>query len=145
MDRENKIIVLIGADGLLGNALRKACHEYKVLDVARNNEDVFFNVSDKISDETCDELIKKVRQEGEIDAVINVAGKFAIDSLKNEKLFENVDDLMESNFKTALLAVKVASKCLKKNGLVVLTGAAKVFKEVSTCFKLISDSELPVG
>eukprot|EP00405_Crypthecodinium_cohnii_P030242 CAMPEP_0206500506 /NCGR_PEP_ID=MMETSP0324_2-20121206/52525_1 /ASSEMBLY_ACC=CAM_ASM_000836 /TAXON_ID=2866 /ORGANISM="Crypthecodinium cohnii, Strain Seligo" /LENGTH=241 /DNA_ID=CAMNT_0053987687 /DNA_START=69 /DNA_END=794 /DNA_ORIENTATION=+ len=58
------------------------------------------------------------------DAIVNVAGGFAMGSAKDDDMVANCRAMVDSSLYTSVMAAHVASKFLNPNGLLLLPGAA---------------------
>ncbi|CAJ1384683.1 unnamed protein product [Effrenium voratum] len=68
-------------------------------------------------------LQEKLRGE-RLDAVVNVAGGFAMGSAQDAEVLDNTKAMVESSVYSSVLAAHLAAKALKEEGLVILPGAA---------------------
>lgn len=59
----------------------------------------------------------------ELDSVVCVAGGFMMETVKDDDIFAHMDRMYSFNISSSLAASHIASHCLKKGGLLVLTGA----------------------
>jgi len=72
----------------------------------------------------CKQLQKVLGQEPPLDAIVNVAGGFAMGSAADADVFANMTAMVESSVYSSTIAAHVASASLRAGGLVVLPGAA---------------------
>jgi len=69
--------------------------------------------------------IKSLLDEGsQLDAVVNVAGGFAMGSASDPQMLSATQNMIESSVYSSVMAAHVASRFLKPGGLLVLPGAA---------------------
>ena len=68
---------------------------------------------------------------GKYDAFICVAGGWVGGSISSSDIFAQTRQMLEINLYPSLLTCHLATNYLSDNGLVVLTGAAAVFKDVT--------------
>lgn len=131
MQSELKSVLVIGGSGALGKSVVKT---FKSMSPAWNvlnidlveNHDANQNIKleKNLNKSTIENINKAITNN--FDCVINVAGGWRGESLKNEEIVI-VNDLMhKQNVASAVLAAYLAKKYLNKNGLLVLTGAAAV-------------------
>eukprot|EP00933_Yihiella_yeosuensis_P021515 TRINITY_DN17006_c2_g2_i1.p1 TRINITY_DN17006_c2_g2~~TRINITY_DN17006_c2_g2_i1.p1 ORF type:complete len:256 (-),score=69.13 TRINITY_DN17006_c2_g2_i1:119-844(-) len=69
------------------------------------------------------ELQKELHGE-KLDAVVNVAGGFAMGSAADSDMIGNMRNMIESSLYSSVAAAHVATQALKPGGLIVLPGAA---------------------
>lgn len=63
------------------------------------------------------------------NAILNCAGGFDMCNIKSIDFILNGQELIEKNYLSVLLTANLSSKYLLKNSLILITGAAKAFKE----------------
>mmetsp|Transcript_2703 Transcript_2703/g.4182 ORF Transcript_2703/g.4182 Transcript_2703/m.4182 type:complete len:242 (+) Transcript_2703:64-789(+) len=74
-----------------------------------------------------EELHKALGSERNLDAVVNVAGGFAMGSASDCNVLANTVSMVNSSIYTSVLAAHIASTTLKPGGLIVLPGAAAAY------------------
>lgn len=136
-----KYLLLIGGTGVLGSAIVKMfknnSNNWKicVIDYAENKESDFNIILDK-EEKYNEQFVKKLNEKIEafnnsFQCIINVAGGWLSGSVKSTDIFEQTEDMMNKNYMSSLLACHLATRYLSEEGLLLLTGAAKVFKETN--------------
>ncbi|CAE7782947.1 qdpr [Symbiodinium pilosum] len=70
---------------------------------------------------------ERIGATGKIDAVVNVAGGFAMGTAAEEAVLSASKNMVESSLYTSIIAAHVACHTLRTGGLVVLPGAAAAF------------------
>ena len=131
MQNELKSVLVIGGAGALGrsvvNTFKNMSPAWNVLniDLVENKEANENIILPKNLDKT---TIAKINSsiKNNFDCVINVAGGWRGESLKNEEIIIVHDLMNRQNVASSVLAAYIAKKHLNKNGLLVLTGAAAV-------------------
>jgi len=73
----------------------------------------------------------RVNLTSKFDAIICVAGGFGMGPISDPEVFEQLDKMLSVNLYPAILAGHLACSFLNEEGLLVLTGAAAVFKDVT--------------
>ncbi|OMJ70953.1 hypothetical protein SteCoe_30948 [Stentor coeruleus] len=68
---------------------------------------------------------------GKYDAMICVAGGWVGGNIANPEIFAQTRQMIEINLYPSLLTCHLATSFLNENGLIILTGAASVFKDVT--------------
>jgi dihydropteridine reductase len=131
-------LLLLGGNGALGKSFVKQfknakTSQWKVLSIDLNeNSEADANVLIRPDVPLKDQMaeikagIGKVSQEYE--AVITVAGGFAFGYVKDLEVFDQYELMKKVNMDTALLAAHLSTQYLSSSGLLVFTGAAKVFE-----------------
>lgn len=71
------------------------------------------------------------RLTGKYDAFICVAGGWVGGAVSNSDIFAQTRQMIEINLYPSLLTCHLATNYLNENGLIILTGAAAVFKDVT--------------
>ena len=131
MQSELKSVIVIGGAGALGRSVVKTFKNmspaWNVLsiDLVENqeaNENIILQKNfDKSTIVNINNTIKN-----NFDCIINVAGGWRGETLKNEEIVIVHDIMHKQNVASSVLAAYLAKKYLNKNGLLVLTGAAAV-------------------
>lgn len=166
MEKNNKVILVLGGSGCLGKVLiqmfltrgwnvinidhRELELEEKKKDTKESKENpsniqfisnlfkqgVFEQIT--IPDKEYD--LSSIRQKIEqflnafnvkkLDVIVNCAGGFLNCGLKEDNIIKSMNDLIDKNLISAVLAAHIASNFLiTDGGLLVLVGSSKVFKE----------------
>lgn len=131
MQSELKSVLVIGGAGALGRSVVKT---FKNISPAWNvisidlleNKDANENIllQRKIDKSTIVNISSNLKDK--FDCIINVAGGWRGESLKNEEIVIVHDHMYRQNVASSVLAAYLAKNYLNKNGLFVLTGAAAV-------------------
>eukprot|EP01017_Pseudomicrothorax_dubius_P023455 TRINITY_DN2505_c0_g1_i2.p1 TRINITY_DN2505_c0_g1~~TRINITY_DN2505_c0_g1_i2.p1 ORF type:complete len:233 (+),score=47.83 TRINITY_DN2505_c0_g1_i2:108-806(+) len=128
-------LLLLGGSGNLGREVVRAfAKRWRVasVDVRANNEaakSITLSTSRPVSEQANEIRNQLTSFSPRFDAVISVAGGFTMENIKDQSLFANYERMSQVNVVSSLLAAHLASELLVSNGLLVLTGAAGVFKE----------------
>jgi NAD(P)-dependent dehydrogenase (short-subunit alcohol dehydrogenase family) len=85
-----------------------------------------------ISGEDLMKISKNDFLQGQVDCVVNVAGGWTDGKLEDFNVLERVNQMMTMNLYSSILALHFTKRYLKKNSLLVLTGAASVKEDVHT-------------
>lgn len=125
--------VIIGGNGALGRTVVNAFRDtWEVTSVDfKENSKAHINIvlprgSTEAHNNQCQDLLK-----GKYDALICVAGGWVGGSISSDQIFSQTLQMIEINLYPSLLTCHLASRYLNENGLVVLTGAASAFKDVT--------------
>ena len=125
--------VIIGGNGALGKTVVNAFRDtWEVTSVDfKENSKAHFNIvlprgSTEAHNNQCQDSLK-----GKYDALICVAGGWVGGSISSDQIFSQTLQMIEINLYPSLLTCHLASRYLNENGLVVLTGAASAFKDVT--------------
>lgn len=125
--------LVIGGSGTLGGKVVEVFREtWEVTSVDfRENSLAHNNLilplgSTELHNNSCQESLK-----GKYDALICVAGGWVGGSISSSDIFTQTRQMLDINLYPSLLACHLATKFLNENGLIVLTGAAAVFKDVT--------------
>lgn len=68
--------------------------------------------------------IKAALGDSRLDAVVNVAGGFAMGSASDEEVVASTQQMVESSVYSSVMAARLASELLRPGGLLILPGAA---------------------
>jgi len=129
MQKNTKSVLIIGGAGALGksvvNAFKTSSWKITNIDLIKNKE---ANQNILIQKPFDKDLILNVHKQikSNYDCVINVAGGWRGESLKNEEIVVVSEIMYNQNVLSSVLAAHLAKKFMNKNGLLVLTGAASV-------------------
>ena len=125
--------LIIGGNGTLGRKVVEVFREtWEVTSVDfKENTQAHVNLvlplgSTELHNKSCQEHLN-----GKYDALICVAGGWVGGSISNTDIFSQTRQMIEINLYPSLLACHLATTFLNENGLIVLTGAAAVFKDVT--------------
>eukprot|EP00002_Diphylleia_rotans_P019353 TRINITY_DN3748_c0_g1_i1.p1 TRINITY_DN3748_c0_g1~~TRINITY_DN3748_c0_g1_i1.p1 ORF type:complete len:194 (+),score=26.43 TRINITY_DN3748_c0_g1_i1:64-645(+) len=125
-----KHVVIVGASGELGTAVSSAFikegHNVYGISSRPSHTSVHIPLNQALSyaessKGAFDELSKHIEK---VDAVICLAGGWAGGSAGDEGVFESLEKMYQANMRSALLAAHIATRLLKKDGLLVMTGSA---------------------
>eukprot|EP01017_Pseudomicrothorax_dubius_P011725 TRINITY_DN14447_c0_g1_i1.p1 TRINITY_DN14447_c0_g1~~TRINITY_DN14447_c0_g1_i1.p1 ORF type:complete len:234 (-),score=33.37 TRINITY_DN14447_c0_g1_i1:154-855(-) len=131
-------LLLIGGNGNLGRAVVnsfKQTWRIAIIDLQNNNDanhSILIDPSQEITGQI--ETIKKSARDfaPAYDSVMCLAGGFLVDTIKEKDIFTNYARMMRQNVLPSILAGHLATTLLSPNGLIVLTGAAAVFKNLNS-------------
>jgi NAD(P)-dependent dehydrogenase (short-subunit alcohol dehydrogenase family) len=142
----NKLI-LIGGNGQLGKVVLKKFVSCKVkpwnvtcIDFSNNNEaNANFNISEimKTKDKNFGPLYDFLGT-NKYDSIITVAGGWEGTPLDSLTFIQSIENMFNMNFLSASLAAHLASKFLKENSLLLLTGASVVKKNELDCTSMLT-------
>ena len=129
----NKLLI-IGGSGALGksviNTFKKSNPLWRVMNLDfKENTQADSNYHFKsavISQEELTKLSKNDFLQEKVDCIVNVAGGWTDGSFESFDVIEKVNQMMTMNLYSSVLAVHLTKRYLKKNSLLVLTGAAAV-------------------
>jgi len=131
MQSVSKSVLVVGGSGSLGKAVvktfRNSSSNWNVLNIDLiENKEAHKNVILKknIDSASIQEINKSI--EYNFDCIINVAGGWRGESLKNEEIVVVTELMYRQNVSSSVLAAYLAKKYLNQNGLFVLTGASSV-------------------
>ncbi|KAI9291088.1 NAD(P)-binding protein [Neoconidiobolus thromboides FSU 785] len=125
-------VLIYGGSGALGSTLVNYFKQksWKVLSIdTRTNSEaetsIILDLNKKCKEQS-EEILKQLENSsiGKFDAIINVAGGFAMGNASSTELFETSELMWKQSVNSSLIASHISSKYLKENGLLVLTGAA---------------------
>jgi hypothetical protein len=140
-----KYLLIIGGGGTLGSAIVKVfknSSNWKICSIdCVENSQADKNIKLEQDAKYKEDLIIKLSTEIEefsksYQAILNVATGWVKGSIKNIDIFKQTEEMMSKNFYSSLmskfifyisLAAHFASKFLSEGGLLIFTGAAKVF------------------
>jgi len=132
-----KSALVIGGSGALGKSvvnslktLKTGCFVYSA-DFIENKEASKNIILPKKYEK--DSLVKIKKQfNHKFDCVINVAGGFRAENLKHEEIITISEKMYSANMLTSILAANIAKTHMRKNGLLIFTGAAGVKDKMGT-------------
>jgi len=122
-------ILVYGGRGALGSAVVTAFNakgwETVSVDFSDSNIATHSVVIKGSQKEDVLKIIEQLKQKNaaELDALVCVAGGWVGGSIQEDDVFVQTEKMWDMNIRSALGASHVASKLLKENGLLVLTGA----------------------
>ncbi|KXN71306.1 dihydropteridine reductase [Conidiobolus coronatus NRRL 28638] len=124
-------LILFGSNGALGQAIKEFFNKQQwtifSIDVSKNDDQYSFTLDPtKELNEQAKALSEKITGsfgEEKVDAIVNVAGGWAGGNSKDEAFLQNSLLMYKQSVESSLLSAHIASKFLKNNGLLVLTGA----------------------
>lgn len=132
-----KSVLVIGGCGALGKSivsslktLKNGCFVYSA-DFTKNKEASKNILLPKKYEKDSLKKIKK-NLKHKFDLIINVAGGFNANNLKDENIVFKATQMYNANMLTSILAANIATTHMGNNGLLVLTGAAGVKDSTST-------------
>jgi NAD(P)-dependent dehydrogenase (short-subunit alcohol dehydrogenase family) len=131
-------LVIIGGSGALGrtviNTFKSKSPYWKVMnfDYSDNSQaEVNYKLpSGVISEQELMKISKNDFLQSQVDCVVNVAGGWTDGKFEDFNVLERVNEMMTMNLYSSILAVHFTKRYLKKNSLLVLTGAASVKEDV---------------
>mmetsp|Transcript_24899 Transcript_24899/g.41002 ORF Transcript_24899/g.41002 Transcript_24899/m.41002 type:complete len:234 (-) Transcript_24899:95-796(-) len=129
-------VLVFGASGQLGLALVLALKSagYTVYGVDRRvsaNADATVILTSSSAEEQANQLVKELGsllKDTKLDAIINVAGGWTGGKISDTSVFKAVEEMHASSVESAVVSAYIATKFLKENGLIVLTGSASALK-----------------
>eukprot|EP00928_Gymnodinium_smaydae_P054362 TRINITY_DN38148_c0_g1_i1.p1 TRINITY_DN38148_c0_g1~~TRINITY_DN38148_c0_g1_i1.p1 ORF type:complete len:268 (+),score=60.83 TRINITY_DN38148_c0_g1_i1:71-805(+) len=138
MAAASRRVLILGAGGQLGRRVgevfgAKQWHTIGADAYAKASARHVLNIDPKATPEAqCREAVAQLRgalaeDGGRLDAIVNVAGGFAMGSADDEAMVENTRAMIESSVYSSVLAAHCASRFLKPHGLLVLPGAAAAY------------------
>jgi len=124
----SKNILVYGGSGGLGQIVvkqfLKASWNVFSADFRENNEAQHSFVIKTGGKDDITNILKNLKEKNiELDSVVCVAGGFMMETVKDDDIFAHMDRMYSFNISSSLAASHIASHCLKKGGLLVLTGA----------------------
>lgn len=128
----NRVLVY-GGKGALGSSLVTFFKQKGWITISidfHKNDSADHNIclSDKSTWSEQAEIINKQLSEilgsNKLDAILNVAGGWAGGNAASKKLLANSEAMWKASVQSSILSGQLASKYLKEDGLLVLTGAA---------------------
>ncbi|KAJ1722754.1 hypothetical protein LPJ53_002852 [Coemansia erecta] len=129
------VVIVYGGLGALGSAVVKTFkkHSWKVINVAfdaSSDADANIKVSrtDGLSDQGAQALdqIKEILSETKADAVICAAGGWQGGNAASRKFLDSVSASVKQSIDSSAVSASIASRYLKPDGLLALTGAEAV-------------------
>jgi dihydropteridine reductase len=75
----------------------------------------------------CSKVQQALGSNQHLDAIVNVAGGFAMGSAPDANVFANMSAMLESSVNTSTIAAHIASASMKSGGLMILPGAAAAY------------------
>eukprot|EP00467_Chlorarachnion_reptans_P016673 CAMPEP_0114508868 /NCGR_PEP_ID=MMETSP0109-20121206/12866_1 /TAXON_ID=29199 /ORGANISM="Chlorarachnion reptans, Strain CCCM449" /LENGTH=188 /DNA_ID=CAMNT_0001687903 /DNA_START=233 /DNA_END=800 /DNA_ORIENTATION=- len=132
-DEDHQSVIVYGGAGGLGNAIVGAFDAAGWFAISVDfKENSLAGHSILVPSEPWDVATKDVSAKIQdlnvkADVVVNAAGGWMGGSVGSEDMFESVDKMISQNLLSALASGYLASKHLRPEGLVVLTGAAAVY------------------
>jgi nucleoside-diphosphate-sugar epimerase len=147
MQSISKSALVIGGSGSLGKSIVNTFKNsqgwivYNVDLIQNPQSDKSIILTKQFTNQTIVDLKKSIDRK--FDCIINVAGGWKGESLKNEEIVVSAEIMHNKNVATSVLAAHLAKIYLNKNGLLVLTGAASVKDNMSTdmlAYKLAKNS-----
>jgi hypothetical protein len=143
-----KYLLLLGGNGCLGSAIVKVFKNNStswkiiIIDYAENNDadhNIILDKNDKYDEVFITNIYRKIELYSKnIHSIINVAGGWVSGSIKNIEIFEQSYSMLNENYFSSLLGIiysfiiiagHLATRYITENGLLIFTGAAKVFKD----------------
>lgn len=130
----SKKILCIGGSGQLGAAVLNALKPYQITNVDfKPNDCATSNLllqSQSTPQQNNQYVIESLKKNPiSFDAIVVTAGGWAGGSIKDDDYLQKYEQMINMNLVPTLLAGHLATKFLAPYGLVMLTGAAAVFKE----------------
>jgi len=121
-------VLVVGGSGQLGAAVVQKFHEanWKVVSASlaaapSADHSVLFQGNPK---DDADAVATVLTYNNiELDVVINVAGGFMMGSISSDAVFASLKTMLDFNLGSSLVAAHVATRFLRNDGLLVLTGA----------------------
>jgi len=129
---------VLGCNGVLGKEIvgrLRALESWHIIgaDVANGaqakNDDVEMFPLHSGSVGWADEVSKMVDTLPELDLIVNVAGGWAGGDIAASKTLLNAEEMWRMNMLSSLAAAHLGARCVKPDGLVVLTGALGAMDE----------------
>ncbi|CAF2307648.1 unnamed protein product [Rotaria sp. Silwood2] len=129
----SKQIIVYGGRGALGDCLVRyfKSKDFKVtsIDLKQNEQaDVSIILGDAENLEKQAEFVTEQVQSSlngqSVEAILNVAGGWAGGNVRDKNFIKNSDLVFKQSVNSTLIAASLASKFLKENGLLTLSGAA---------------------
>jgi len=132
MAAASRRVLILGAGGQLGRVVGEAFGKRKWVTLgvdaflAPSTDKVLTVNASATPEDQLAMLLPQIREAlgpDKLDAVVNVAGGFAMGSAAHGDMVERTRDMLESSVYTSLIAAHVASEVLRPGGLIVLPGA----------------------
>merc|ERR1711935_13714 len=128
---------VMGCNGVLGRSIVKHLNARggwhiigaDVSTAVAENKDLEYLTLTADSSNWADEVSQTVEKLPELDLVVNVAGGWAGGDIASSETLLNVEEMWRMNMLSSLAAAHVGSRCVKSDGLVVLTGALGAMDE----------------
>ncbi|KAJ2362526.1 hypothetical protein IW150_006984, partial [Coemansia sp. RSA 2607] len=129
------VVIVYGGLGALGSTVVKTFkkHSWRVVNVAfdaSNDADANIKVSrtDSLPDQGTQVLqqIEEIMSDSKADAVLCVAGGWQGGNAASRKFLDSVSASVKQSIDSSAISAKIASRYLKPDGLLALTGAEAV-------------------
>lgn len=152
MESDNKYLLIVGGTDSLGKEIAKVfksnSSKWKIISIDyidNTNADIniTLNEKDKYSSKTViNNIYNSISSfsNDRLHCIINLSSIWKKSQLKQLDIFDDMDEMLNMNFTSSLLGNRfiniilvahLGAKYLDANGLIILTGAAKVFKEIA--------------